>query len=96
MKNIINGKRLIAAVVFAFISPACEAEELVMIRPDDEIGIPKAMNAKVGSEGGIPCIALQVPHSGGGYVSVSCGKSIKVSDKDAITKMQAEAKKLGD
>ena len=69
------------------------AEDLVALGED--IAMPKSMNAKVGFEG-IPCVALQVPHSGGGYVSVSCGKSYKVANEDAITKLQEAAGRLGD
>ena len=96
MKNIINGKWVFTAlaVALAAIVPVHADEELV--RLGEDIAMPKSMNAKVGGEGGIPCIALQVPHSKGGYVSVSCGKSHKVADEDAVTKLQESAGRLGD
>ncbi len=80
------------AAMFAF-SASTLAEDLVALGED--IAMPKSMNVKVGLEG-IPCVALQVPHSGGGYVSVSCGKSYKVANEDAITKLQEATSKLGD
>ena len=67
-------KKIVVAVLaamFAF-SASALAEDLVALGED--IAMPKSMNAKVGVED-IPCVALQVPYSGGGYVSVSCGKS---------------------
>ena len=87
-------KIVVAALVamFAFGASAL-AEDLVTL--GEEIAMPKSMNAKVGLED-VPCVALQVPHSGGGYVSVSCGKSYKVANEDAITKLQEATGKLGD
>ena len=84
-----------AAVALAS-ATARAGEELVQIRPGDEIGLPKSLNARVGGEGGLPCVAIQVPHSGGGYVSVSCGASHKVANEDAITTLQESSAKLGD
>ena len=90
-------KKVLVAVVAAALSLGALAdEELVQIRPGDEIGLPKSLNAKVGGEGGIPCIAIQVPHSSGGYLSVSHGKSKKVANEDAITTLQESSAKLGD
>lgn len=91
-----------SAVILAFAAVALSSataradEELVKIKPDDEIGIPKSLNAKVGGEGGIPCIAIQVPLRSGGYLSVSSGKSTKVVNEDAITVLQESFAKLGD
>lgn len=91
-----------SAAILAFAAVALSSataradEELVRIKPDDEIGIPKSLNAKVGGEGGIPCIAIQVPLKGGGYLSVSSGKSTKVVNEDAITVLQESFAKLGD
>lgn len=91
-----------SAAILAFAAVALSSataradEELVKIKPDDEIGIPKSLNAKVGGEGGIPCIAIQVPLKGGGYLSVSSGKSTKVVNEDAITVLQESFAKLGD
>ncbi len=91
-----------SAAILAFVAVALSSataradEELVKIKPDDEIGIPKSLNAKVGGEGGIPCIAIQVPLKGGGYLSVSSGKSTKVVNEDAITVLQESFAKLGD
>ena len=90
-------KKVLVAVAAAALSLGALAdEELVQIRPGDEIGLPKSLNAKVGGEGGIPCIAIQVPHSSGGYLSVSHGKSKKVANEDAITTLQESSAKLGD
>ena len=92
----------ISAAILAFAAVALASataragEELVQIRPGDEIGLPKSLNARVGGEGGLPCVAIQVPHSGGGYVSVSCGASHKVANEDAITKLQEASARLGD
>ena len=91
-----------SAAILAFAAVALSSataradEELVKIKPDDEIGIPKSLNAKVGGEGGIPCIAIQVPLMSGGYLSVSSGKSTKVVNEDAITVLQESFAKLGD
>ena len=60
---------LALAAMFALGASAL-AEDLVAL--GENIAMPKSMNAKVGLED-IPCVAIQVPHSGGGYVSVSCG-----------------------
>ena len=89
-------KVLVVVVAVALSLGAFADEELVQIRPGDEIGLPKSLNAKVGGEGGIPCIAIQVPHSSGGYLSVSHGKSKKVANEDAITTLQESSAKLGD
>ena len=92
----------VSAAILAFAAVALASataragEELVQIRPGDEIGLPKSLNARVGGEGGLPCVAIQVPHSGGGYVSVSCGASHKVANEDAITKLQEASARLGD
>ncbi len=89
-------KKIVVAVLAAMfaLGASALAEDLVAL--GENIAMPKSMNAKVGLED-IPCVAIQVPHSGGGYVSVSCGgKSYKVANEDAITKLQEAAGKLGD
>lgn len=86
-------KTLIAIFATALAFGALADDELVKLGED--IAMPKSMNATVGSEG-IPCVAIQVPHSKGGLLSVSCGKSSNVTSEDAITKLQAAMAKLGD
>ncbi len=87
-------RTMVMMVAAALVAGAYADEELV--RLGEDIAMPKSTNAKIGGEGGIPCIAIQVPHSGGGYVSVSCGASHKVANEDAITKLQESSAGLGD
>ena len=87
-------KRTLTIILAAALAAGAYAEE-ELVRLGEDIAMPKSANAKVGLEG-LPCVAIQVPHSGGGYVSVSCGASHKVANEDAITKLQEAAARLGD
>ena len=87
-------KRTLTIMLAAALSLGAAAEE-ELVRLGEDIAMPKSTNAKVGQEE-LPCVAIQVPHSGGGYVSVSCGASHKVANEDAITKLQEAAARLGD
>lgn len=86
-------KMAMTALAAALSLGAAADEELV--RLGEDIAMPKSTHAKVGLEG-LPCVAIQVPHSGGGYLSVSCGASHKVANEDAITKLQEASARLGD
>ena len=85
----------VAMTMFAVALSLGAAAEEELVRLGEDIAMPKSTNAKVGLEG-LPCVAIQVPHSGGGYVSISCGASHKVANEDAITKLQEASGSLGD
>ena len=85
---------ILAFAVVALASATVRADE-ELVKLDEDLGVPKSLNAKVSLDG-LPCIAIQVPLSKGGYLSISSGRSQKVTNEDAITKMQAVAKGLGD
>lgn len=87
-------KKVAMTMLVAALSLGAAADE-DLVRLGEDIAMPKSTNAKVGLEG-LPCVAIQVPHSGGGYVSVSCGASHKVANEDAITKLQEASARLGD